>query len=215
MVDDVSAMANRMNLKRRDVFSSVYTYLDTFDLTSEEQDTVSQAKLIFPFEKIDGIDYLRSVKEVPPKEHFGSLLRAETEITDSQYSLFREVWRILKPENLLFMLVFYVNLDTAFLGCCINWYFEEIFRVTECHPLYYKTISALSLATALFHSTDPVQKGRLLRLQLLPEHIYEKFKNLLIGGLSSIFSHFTKWNYGTDFGSENVTYGTYIDINGD
>ena len=69
-----------------------------------------------------------------------------------------------------------MNLDTAFLGDALNWYFESIFKVTQCHPLHYKTISSLSLDCALFHSYDPVQKGRRLRLPLLSEEIYSKFQ---------------------------------------
>ena len=214
IVDDVSNLAENQEFTRAQIFPSVYSYLNTLGLTEHEQDVVSKAKITLPFELISGAAYLRSVTEVPPITHFSSLLRAENMISQAQYTLFCEVWRILKPESLLALLIVYVCLDSAFLCDAMQFYMEHLFQITNCHPIYYKTISSLALASALFNSTDPVKKGRLLRLHLLPEPIYNKFKTMLIGGLSSISSHFSKWNCGSDFSSGYVTYGTYIDING-
>ena len=92
MVDDISAMISKQNLRRQDIFHSVYTYLNGLGLTETEQDIVSQAKLIFPFEKVSSIDYLESMKSVPPRSHFTSLLRGESQVSESQYSQFQEVF---------------------------------------------------------------------------------------------------------------------------
>ena len=176
MVNDVSAAATQLNLARSRIFPGVYQYLASLGLNEEQQEVVSSAKIVFPFERISTISSLTTITTVPPREDFASLLRAEDTISIDLYDLFCRVWQILNADNMLTMFTVYVALDTLYLGDVLAFYFERIFNVTELYPLWYRTISGLALDSALLHSKDPVKKNSLLKLPLLSSGIYEKFK---------------------------------------
>ena len=180
MVSDVTAAAAKMNVPRATMFPGVYKYLAALGLSEEEQEIVSSAKIVFPFERISTISSLETVTSVPPREHFASLLRAEETISLELYELFTRVWEILHTDNMLTMFAVYVDLDTLYLADCLAFYFERIFSATELYPLFYKTISGLALDAALLHSKDPVKKNSLLKLPLLPAEIYDKFKVIIL-----------------------------------
>ena len=180
MVSDVTAAAAKMNVARSRIFPGVYKYLADLGLSEEEQNVVSSAKIVFPFERISTISSLTSVTSVPPREHFASLLRGEDTISLDLYELFKQVWEILHTDNMLTMFAIYVDLDTLYLADCLAFYFERIYSATELYPLFYKTISGLALDAALLHSKDPVKRNSLLKLPLLPQEIYDKFKVIVV-----------------------------------
>jgi hypothetical protein len=149
------------------------------------------SKFTMPFEKIDGLDYLKAQSLPPPREHFASRLSGRTILSEEEYGIFLETWSRLKIGNMFQLFELYLALDVTNLVCVLDLYFHKIFEVTRLYPSHFFTISSLALAAALLNSCNPREEQQRqpertssLRIPLLDEDTYHIFSEALIGGYS-------------------------------
>ena len=181
MIKDLGEAASKMNISQAEIFPSVSKHLRALDFSEEQLNMVLGAKIPFPFEAISSIEYLQSMVEPPPREHFASVLRAEPILPENEYQDFCTLWNVLKIETLYQFFLLYIQLDTLFLLDCLYFYFEEIYRITSIFPSHLNTISSVALRGALRSARDPEKPERSIRIELLSQPVYDVFKEMLIG----------------------------------
>ena len=159
-----------------------------------------------PFEHITDVAYLKQQKKIPPKHHFQSKLKNQTTCNEQDYQIFTTIWKKLEITSLLQLFLIYSLLDATNLVDALAVYFSHLYSYTHIYPSNCRTISSLSQLSVLFNSKHPRDNTKKLQIPLLSQQHFNIFNKMLIGGYSSIFSHFTTSKNGIN--NENLVQQT-------
>ena len=110
LVKDLHSVSRKTGKPLRCLFKNTYTFAKNANFTDEQFQAWVQSKLVMPFNLLTDIDKIKSYTSPPPKHEFLNLLsNSNTPITDSDYSVFVNIWETLEIRSLLDLLWIYLQ----------------------------------------------------------------------------------------------------------
>ena len=183
-----------------------------FPITSKEFSDYEQLKFItqknvYPYEFIDSFEKL-NVTELPPKESFYSKL-TDSHISDDDYNMAKEAWKIFNCKSLLDYHNKYLTSDVLLLADIWQAFRNVCFDTYKLDANYYYTAPGLSWDAWLKYSK--------VELELLTDiDMVLMFERGIRGGISQIYHRYSKANnhYMKEYNeNEEETYIVYWDAN--
>ena len=141
MIEDLNKVSEIEKISMKDSFSTSYNYLiNECGYNYDQFILCIKSKLCMPFEKVSSLKYLLDMRQIPPRDHFSSLLRDQESINESDYDALKRVWNELHIENMYELFHIYLCLDTTMLADTLKFYFERIFEITGLYAYHFLTI---------------------------------------------------------------------------